>query len=96
MLALVLAALAAPGVALADNCGDLADCWSDVLKASLAVAGAALVVGIPMLSMSSSPDDDGDDPDDAPPSPPDGPPDLPQSRFPQSNAYEPGGVNSRL
>ena len=38
-----LASLAFPAVASADNCGDMTDCFKDLLKASFAVAGAAIL-----------------------------------------------------
>jgi hypothetical protein len=42
VLTILLIVIAFPGVALADNCADYNDCWTDTLKAALAMAGAAV------------------------------------------------------
>ena len=43
VLLLGLVVLVFPSVVLADNCGDLSDCWTNWMKASLAVAGGAML-----------------------------------------------------
>jgi hypothetical protein len=74
------------------------DCFSrDEIKACLeaswdgflgAIAAAALAAGLLGGNLAGSRSD-------GPATPPPPPPDVPQTQFPQSNAYEPGGLSIR-
>jgi hypothetical protein len=83
----LLAFLGLPSLAFADNGGDHADGWAETAAAALAAAsggGLAALIGGWLNSSSSR------EPPESPP-----PPDVPKTAYPQSNAYEPGGLTSR-
>lgn len=54
VLLLAFLVLAFPGAVLADNCGDQSDCWTEIFRTALAVAGSAVLVAqiylVPFLS----------------------------------------------